>query len=169
VKTRARLGQAAVLLTVVIAAAGSLVTSWYLIGDQTDWSAFSGPTCEFGTCGPDDFAFSELDYTVRPWQVSDAASTAIEIAGLAALVVSLGALALLTAIGRVPWRMWWEIGVVCLAAYLVAALLRSATAAAIGAIIFGGVDVLLIPVVVAITAVICFILYYRRRAAVDAR
>jgi hypothetical protein len=140
-----------------------VVVSWYIVGDQTDWSTFSGGDCELGTCGPSDFDLSSLDYTIEPWHVS--AHTDLIVNRVAIVLLIIGAIAIvgLTVVRKIVWYVPFQLALACGCAFLTGALLRSATMAAVGAIIFGGFDVILMVIIIAFTTFVCWSIHVAAR------
>lgn len=140
-----------------------VVISWYIVGDQTDWSTFSGADCERGTCGPGDFDLSSLDYTIEPWHVS--AHTDLVVNRVAIVLLIIGAIAIvgLTVVRKIVWYVPIQLALACGCAFLTGALLRSATMAAVGAIIFGGFDVILMVIIIAFTTFVCWSIHVAAR------
>ena len=140
-----------------------VVVSWYIVGDQTDWSTFSGGDCELGTCGPGDFDLSSLDYTIEPWHVS--AHTDLIVNRVAIVLLIIGAIAIvgLTVVRKIVWYVPIQLALACGCAFLTGALLRSATTAEVGAIIFGGIDLILMVVVIVFTTWVCWSIHAAAR------
>ena len=111
--------------TVLVAAVPAAV--WGLMGQQNT----------------EGFAESELEYAVRPWNISDGVAAGIGVVGLLLAAVATAALVRASRRGLLDRRWWSVLGPLTVAGVIVGAGWRVMTAGVLGANIGAGLVVLL--------------------------
>ena len=156
---------ALVAFVLVVWATTSIV--WQQSPDVTDWTAFESENCSLGTCGPEDFKSSELTYEINPSSVRPWAELFSVPIGLMLAAIAIAAVVFLVIRRTLPTHTLVLLLIVGAAAALIGRMLRAATAAQIGGIIFGGVTVFMIVVVTIVAAIACLAVHRSWRSRAD--